>query len=72
MGVLFREIVSGSGVAHELSILNGAAAAAATGASPVIARAPLNETHKSQMEPNGEEIEIEQYVSLFVLSWSAR
>ena len=51
--------MSGFGVAHELSIINGAAAAATTAASPVIARAPLNVTHKIKMESNGEEIEIE-------------
>jgi len=55
MGIPFREIVGGFEVAHEPSILNGAAAAAAIAASPVIAHTPLNGTRKSMMEPNGED-----------------
>ena len=55
MGIPFCEIVGEFEVAHEPSILNAAAAAAAFAASPVIAHTPLYGTHKSMMEPNGED-----------------
>jgi len=61
MGIPSREIVGGFKVAHEPSIFNGAAAAAAITASPVVAHTPLNGTHKSMMEPNGEEAEAEGF-----------